>query len=242
MGWCTTPSLTAAQVDGTGLVTGSIKITGPVPAVEVDPSQRVTPDRIGGYDAQRLGRSEAPEPVDAAPREHFAWIITDGNGERWYAAVDGYPLDTARRLLAAATYDRNVTWDPTAAPGLRVLHRRTGDPYPTRTTGQDWYLNFDGAGGERTLQASSGRSGENILSQTTVDSRLTTVAGRPARILEDGGSPVAVYAELRAGVTLHSDVRGDLDEVLRLLASVENLPSDDRRLDELALEEPYKDD
>lgn len=243
MGWCTTPSLTAAQVDGTGLVTGSIKITGPTPAIEVDPSEQVTPDRIGIYDAQRLGRTGAPEPIDAAPSEHFAWIITDGNGEQWYAAVDGYPVDTARRLLSAATYDgRRVNWDAPVAPDLRVLHQRTGDPYPTKSTGQDWYLRFAVAGGERMFQASSGRTGEGALTETTVDSRLITVGGRPARILQVDGLPVAVYAELRPEVVVFTEVLGDLDEVLRLLESVEDLPSDDPRLDDLALKESYQDD
>ena len=76
----------------------------------------------------------------------------------------------------------------------------------------------------------------------SLGSRLTTVAGRPALVLEDDGAPIAVYADLGQGVRVQSSVNGDLPEVLQMLASLENLPADDPRLDDLALEESYEDE
>jgi hypothetical protein len=250
-GWCTTPSLTAAQLDAGGLVTGTVQITGPTPGIRISASERVIEERIGAYDARRLqGESE----LDAGAAPHSAWVITDGTGAQWFAAVDGYPLDQARRMLAAATLDgRTVTWDSTATPELRVLHQRTGEPYPTSSTGEDWYVNVDGPGSaagssdaeaalQRGFSATSGYGDAGtVLSHVSLGSRLTTVAGRPALVLEDDGAPIAVYADLGQGVRVQSSVNGDLPEVLQMLASLENLPADDPRLDDLALEESYED-
>lgn len=252
-GWCTTPSLTAAEVNPSGLVVGSVRITGPTPGISISHSETVIDERIGEYDARRL---ESTFDVGEGADLHAAWVITDATGAQWYAAVDGYSVDEGRRLLAAATLDGgNVTWDAAAAPELRVLHQRTGDPYPTTSTGEDWYLSFAGpepvadglvAGAEqlaeRSLSATSGYgSAASVLSSAATGSRLTTVAGRPAVVLEADGKPVAVYADLADGGTVHASVDGDLPDVLRMLASLEDLPADDRRLDDLALQESYED-
>lgn len=143
----------------------------------------------------------------------------------------------------AASFDgRNVDWNPAAAPGLRVLHQRTGEPYKTSTTGEDWYLRFDGAGPERTVEAVS-RRGDNasVLSRVTTGSRLATVAGRDAFVLKIDGAPRAVYTDVRPGLTAFSEVRGDLEPVLRMIASLSQLDQDDSRLDDLALAESYED-
>lgn len=241
-GWCTTPSLTAAQVAPGGLIVGTVKITGPTQGIAVDPSERLSGDRIGAYEARRL-QSSAPRAVDS-PDTHATWIITDGLGAQWYATVDGYPADRARSLLAAATFDgRSVTWDPASAPELQVLHRRTGSPYPTSTTGENWYLRLDGAGTERTIEARSRASDTaSVVSQVGVGSRLTTVANRPAVILEVDGRPAAVYTDLRPGVSVVSEVRDDLPETLRVLNSMVELPQADPRLVDLALNESYDDE
>jgi hypothetical protein len=135
-----------------------------------------------------------------------------------------------------------------------VLHQRTGDPYPTRSTGEDWYVNVDGPGSatgsadaeaavQRGFSATSGYGDAGtVLSHASLGSRLTTVGGRPAMVLEDDGAPVAVHADLGGGVRAQSPVDGDLPQVLQMLASVEDLPADDPRLDDLALEESYEDE
>lgn len=241
-GWCTTPSLTAAQLDQSGLVVGTVTITGPIHSIAVDPSQRLSEDRIGTYGARRLLGSalEAGDSTDT----HATWIITDDTGAQWYAFVDGYPAEQARSLLAAATFDgRSVSWNQATAPSLRVLHQRTGDPYPTSTTGEDWYLRLDGAGADRHIEARSRRGDTaSVISQVTVGSRLITIAGRPAMVIEGDSKPVAVYADLRPGVSVISEVRNDLPDTLRVLGSLYELPQADSRLDDFALDESYDDE
>ncbi len=235
-GWCTVPSLNAATLDPSGLVTGSVTLTGPLRGVRVDDAETETPDRVGAYAARRLG-----PPLSGAP-QFLRWIVTDERGEQWYAVANGYPLDRARELLAAATYvDRTVVWDAALAPGLRVLHRRTGAPYPTTSTGESWYLEFGGAGEGRTLEADAGRSDGSVGARAVVGTRLSTVDGRPALVYEQDGVPSSVYTELRPGVLMGIDVAGDLDDVERVLAGVVDLPEDDPRLDRLRLRESYED-
>lgn len=234
-GWCTNPSLTVAELDATGLVLGTVKVTGPSRGITVSPSQPIGADRIGTYEALRM-QGAGPDPA-GGPDLHAAWLITDDSGAQWFAAVDGYPADQARRLLAAATFDADtVKWNGAAAPEMRVLHQRTGAPYPTRTTGEDWYLRLDGAGPERTIEVRSRSAGpDSVLSEVTPGSRLATVGGRAAFIAGTDGEPEAVYADLRPGVSVVSEVRNDLSDVLKALESMRDLPRDDARLDDLAL-------
>ncbi len=235
-GWCGTPSLNVVELDATETIVGSIRVTGPA-RVEVGDGPAPVPDRVGPYAARRFVPIANVQP----PTGHDAWIVTDAGGDQWYASVDGYPTGRARELLGALTLgDGAVDWDATRTPGLRVLHRRTGAPYATRVTaGQDWYLRFNAPGGEQQLEATSGREGNRALSQATVGSRLTTVAGRPAFLFQDEGRPVAVVTDLAPGGTVYADVRGNLEQVLAMLASVRSLPADDKRLERYALDEEY---
>lgn len=235
-GWCTVPSLNAASVDSAGLVTGSVTLTGPMRGVRVDDAETEVPDRIGAYAARRLG-----PPLSGAP-QFLRWIVTDEHGEQWYAVTNGYPLERARQLLGAATFvDRTVVWDTAAAPGLRVLHRRTGAPYPTSSTGESWYLEFGGVAAGRMLTADAGRSDASVGARAVVGTRLTTIADRPALVYEQDGVASSVYTELRRGVLAGVDVSGDLPDVERVLAGVVDLPADDPRLDRLRLRESYED-
>lgn len=243
-GWCTTPSLNAAEVDPSGTVTGSVKITGPARGIEVgDGGPEPTEDRIGPYAARRLAPyGGAPVPVDAVPDQFTKWIITDGDGAEWYATVQGYTAEQGRKLLSAATLQGGlVAWDTARAPQLQVLHLRTGAPYPTRTTqGQDWYLRLDAGGRTLGLEATSGRAGDSAMSRAGSGSRIVTIAGQSGFVVEDGDRPVAVVADL-AGATVSAEViDGDLQPVLDLMASVTSLDADDPRLDELALKEDYE--
>lgn len=243
-GWCTTPSLNAATVDASGLVTGNVSITGPARRIDVgDGGAPTTDDRIGPYAARRLDPyGGAPTPVDADPDRLHEWIITDAGGEQWFAVVNGYTAMQGRELLAAATLrDGMLTWDTTRAPQLQVLHRRTGAPYPLETTdGQDWYLRLDANGRPVTVQAFSGRAGGGALNRTGPGSRLVTVAGQPGLVIEDYGRPVSVVADLAGAVVSADVVDGDVQQTLDLLASLTSLDADDARLDDLALDEDYE--
>lgn len=245
-GWCATPSLTAATLDADNRIAGSISIIGPTRGIRTDSAQRSTPDRVGSYAAERLDlfavNGGTPSPAAGAStaargqadaRGRYSWIITDDAGEQWYAVADGYELQQARALLSAASYShRAVTWDSAAAPGLRVLHQRTGAPYPIHSTGQSWYVELDTPGGQRSLQADIGRPDGTVGARANRGSRLTTIAGRPALVFEQpDGQPSAVYTELRPGVLMFMDVHGDLNDVQALLATVNDLPADDPRLD-----------
>ena len=61
------------------------------------------------------------------------------------------------------------------------------------------------------------------------------------KIQEDHGTPTDVYAQVLPGVVMHSEVHGDLDQVLAMLASVRNVSPNDPRLVQLALQEDYSD-
>jgi len=231
-GWCAAPSLVAAQRDVTGLITGLVQITGPARNVTVDGTAVPSPDHVAGLPALAFPAPDLPGP------QLRSWLITDRTGAQWYASVVGYPLDQARALLSAVTLNgRTAAWNGTKAPGLTVLSRRTGAPYPTTGHGQTWYLSLDDHGAERLLRADRG----DLLSQAYVGSRFTTVNRRLIKIQEDRGTPTDAYAQVLPGVVMHSEVHGDLDQVLTMLASVTNITADDPRLDRLALPEDYTD-
>lgn len=241
-GWCTRPSLVAAHTDRNGLITGLIQIIGPARHVIVDGATgpahpdgtyaKPTPDTIGGLSALSF-----PAPDLGGPQVH-SWLITDPTGDQWYATTVGYPKEQGRELLAAATLNSpSVSWDAKQAPGLSVLSQRTGEPFPTSGTSQDWYLRLTIHGQPQDIHASQG----DVLSQAYVGSRYLTIHGRLMKIQEDHGTPTNVYAQVLPGVVMDIEVHNNLDEATSMLASVQNLPADDPRLKQLALPENYTD-
>ncbi len=230
--WCTAPSLVAARTDRTGLITGTVSLTGPVAGISLDDHTENAPDRVGVYRATRL-----------TARDHtgyHTWVVTDASGAQWFAAVDGYPLTQARAVLAAATLGGTVTWNPHRAPGLTVVHSRTGAPYPTTVrTGLDWYLDLDAHGVHRQMEAWTRPGGASVTAQVTVGTRLLTVHGTQMLVGIVDGRPTAVYADTPSGAVAWSDVAGDLSQVEARLLSLTNLPASDPRLRIYALHEKY---
>jgi len=237
--WCTAPSLVAARTDRTGLITGTVSLTGPVAGIDVDhlgiiinEHANTAPDRIGVYRATRL--------TDRDRTDHHTWVVTDSSGAQWFAAVDGYPLAQARAALGAATLGRTVTWDPHRAPGLTVVHRRTGAPYPTTVrTGLDWYLDLDAHGVHRQMEGWSRPGNPPVAAQVTAGSRLVTVHGVQMLVGIVDGKPTAVYADTASGSVAWSDVAGDLPQAEARLLSMRNINRDDPRLRTYALPEKY---
>jgi len=237
--WCTAPSLIAARTDRTGLVTGTVSLTGPVAGIDVDhlgiiinEHAKTAPDRVGAYRATRL--------TDRDRTDYHTWVVTDSSGAQWFAAVDGYPLAQARGALGAATLGRTVTWDPRRAPGLTVVHRRTGAPYPTTVrTGLDWNLDLDAHGVHRQMEVWARPGNPPVAAQVTAGCRLVTLHGVQMLVGIVDGKPTAVYADTASGAVAWSDVAGDLSEAEARLLSLRNLSHDDPRLRTHALHEKY---
>ena len=229
--WCTAPSLVVVRTNATGLITGTVRLTGPVPGIKVEKGARTAPDRVWRYDAVRFR--------DRDDSRYHTWIVTDPTGGQWFAEVDGYRLAQARALLGAARLDGHTArWESRRTPTLRVVHRRTGPPYPTTIhDGLDWYLNLDARGTGRQLEAWGGRGGAPVASTATVGTRMIAVRGTVMLVDYVEGRPNAVYADVEPGMVAWSDVRGDLPAAEARLLSLRNLPADDPRLRRYALKE-----
>ena len=247
-GWCKSPSLVAARTGANGIVTGTVKIIGPARGIDVTEGDGVgVADRVGGRPAIRLSGADVPD--------YYSWVLTDDTGEQWYAAVHGYPLTQARNVLAAAGFqDRKVVWDDSAVAETRVLHRRTGEPYPVTTRGLYWQLNYLTAGntamqgrlsqGDEPNLAFSAVSGPTVvpvIAEAVVGSRFQVVGGRMMNIMHEDGRPTGVYADIAPGVQASSAVHGNLADITAMLASLRSLDADDPRLDTYALKEEYED-
>jgi hypothetical protein len=246
-GWCTQPSLVLAGTLPDGTVVGSVQVTGPARDIRMDNDDKTTPDTVAGLPA---GRLMAPNEGGHDPLMH-RWIVTDRDRGDWYVTVFGYTLPVARQLLAGVRIaGTDIAWAHVAGPDVRVLHVRTGAPYPlTARGGLDWYVRIDdGTLGDRWLRQGShvagverrqleiwaGRPG-GVSEFATPGSRLLEVGGRPAVLARDGGRDVALYVDVAPGVQAFSNVYGDLPSVAAMLASLTNLDRDDPRLDRLAM-------
>lgn len=248
-GWCVTPSLVAVTTGPDGAVSSHLAITGPARGVvspgspggpdDPMPADTSEPDTVGGLEAEYI-RSTAP-PVVGDGADHHSWLITDQTGDQWFADVSGYPVDEARALVEAASFvDRRVVWDAAQAPGLDVLHQRTGEAYPTTSRSQDWYVALDDGTQERLITVRIDREGAvPLLANLRTGDRPLMVDGTPMLVVEQDGRPTFVVAELALGVVAQADVQGDLDEVLAMLAGLQDLPADDPRLVDVALPESY---
>jgi len=233
-GWCTAPSLVAAATGPSGTIAGTVKLTGPLPKVDIEGPTK--PDRIGTYRAVRFPHPEV--------RHVYTWVITDSTGASWYAEANGFTLARARTLLGAATLhnDGAVAWDSSKAPGVKVLHHRTGNPYPTTEDDQAWYIRISSPrGGLGELDVESGRYEAPVASRVTEGSRLESYDGHQMLVIDMGSHNNWVLADVSPGVVASIDApaSNDIRQVERMLASLTNLSPDDPRLTKLALHEKY---
>ncbi|MGX6603348.1 hypothetical protein ACWKSP_14575 [Micromonosporaceae bacterium Da 78-11] len=130
-----------------------------------------------------------------------------------------------------------VTWRAGAVPGMRVVHRRTGPPYPRETRTETWLLRL-----------THGRQQREIMIESNQGRALTSAATVGMRVRQDGGHtelPSGVSPEDRAdldrlayepapGVWALAEVHGELADVRTLLTGLRQLPADDPRLDTYA--------
>ncbi|MEV4280411.1 hypothetical protein [Actinoplanes xinjiangensis] len=229
---CITPSLVAGDFDEQGVMRGGVWVNGPVDRISYEkggaqavPAPTRSEDVLNGRPAVRYEFRQED-------RTNYSWLWSDDRGRHWQASVAGYSLDRARRLMAAVGTDGDqVVWSGGKAPGLRVLHLRTGRPYPAETSFEAWHIRFSVGGRERVISADSDRL-LPLAAEIRTGLRLGDLAGHPE--IDWSGQ---IYYEPQAGIRVVADVQGDADDVRAILAGLRRLPADDPRLDEYALRE-----
>jgi hypothetical protein len=229
---CVTSSLVVGDLDDKGVMRGGVWVNGPVDrisfedgGVQMVPAPVRTEDVLNGRPAIRY-EFQRDDSVE------FSWIWSDDRGKHWQASVTGYPLDRARELMAGVGTDGNqVVWNTQTAPELRVLHQRTGRPYPAERSFESWYIRFTVNGQERLIDAESDRM-IPLSAELRTGLRLGDLAGHPE--IDWSGR---IYYEPQAGIRVIADVQGDPDDVRTVLAGLRQLPADDPRLDQYALRE-----
>ncbi|BEL08751.1 hypothetical protein Q0Z83_069420 [Actinoplanes sichuanensis] len=230
---CITPSLVAGELDGQGVMRGGVWVNGPVDRISFDedgvqsvPAPVRVDDVLNGRPAVRY-EFRREDTVD------YSWIWSDDRGKHWQASVAGYPLERARELMAAVGTDGSqVVWTAARAPGLRVLHQRTGQPYPAKTSFENWYIRFMADGRERTISVESDRL-LPLAAELRPGLRLGELAGHP----EIDFSGQIYYEPPQAGTRAIAEVEDDADDVRAILAGLRQLSPDDPLLDRYALRE-----
>jgi hypothetical protein len=245
---CLAPSLSVVETAGDA-VTGTLSVTGPFEALP-DPAgmgtTTVLDDTVDGRDARLFVVFD----------DLHRWLWQDGQGRSWLAEIDGRPLAEARALLTGVGTDGDqATWDATAAPGAQVAHRRTGPPYGVEQPVTAWYVGVtDGA--QEVVLSATGPGGPDIPLRARAEAgyRLAEsggveflVTGGVGEEVEPGvetdtppGRPWAwAVGDLDSGVTVTGGWTGTADDLLALLASLEEVPADDPRIAEHALDEEY---
>jgi hypothetical protein len=230
-GWCIPPSLAVLQFGPDEVVSGTLRVIGPIQAVIDDRSMGgSTPDTVDGH-AARLFTAADGGPLNR-------WIWTDDHGQQWEAESDGASLEQARTALAAvATSGSRISWSPARAAGWTAVHVRTGAPYSTHRQGLEWYMRFDGHGREQMLEVDrDGGPTVPLAARAQVGSRLTTLGGRPAVISPGDGVPAAtaVQVEVGPGTTAWGRAAGDdladLADLTTMLTSLRDVQRDDPQL------------
>lgn len=225
---CTTPSLMAADLDERGVMRGGVWVNGPVDritfeagGVEMNPKPTRADDILNGRPAVRFQF-----------RDSYSWLWTDDRGKQWHATVAGYPPDRAKQVLAALGTDGDqVSWAADRAPGLRVLHRRTGPRYRAETPSESWYVRLDDGQRERIVHVDSGRL-DPLAADLTPGVRLGDLAGKT-----EIDWPHVLNVEPLPGSHASLEVHGDADAARTVLAGLRQLPADDPRLDRYAMPE-----
>lgn len=245
---CLGPSLSVVETAGS-VVTGTLAVTGPFEALP-DPSSMgtdtVLDDVVDARDARLFVVSD----------DHHRWLWQDPQGRSWLAEVDGRSVEQARALLAGVGTDGDrVTWDAAVAPDAEVVHQRTGPAYGVVPSATVWYVGVsDGA--QEVLLSVTGRDGDDIplLARAEAGYRLAGADG--VEFLVDGGVGEEVEpgvdtdtppgspwtwasGDLAPGVTVTGGWVGTADELLPIMASLEEVPADDPRIAEQALDEEY---
>ena len=245
---CLAPSLSVVETSGDA-VTGTLSVTGPFEALP-DPAAlgttTVLDDTVDGRDAELFVVFD----------DLHRWLWQDERGRSWLAEVDGRPLAEARTLLAGVGTDGDrVTWDAAAAPDARVAHRRTGPPYGVEPAVTVWHVGVSDGAQEVVLSA-TGPGGPDIPLRARAEAgyRLADAGGVEFLVdegvgeqvepgVETGTPPGRPWAwaagDLDSGVTVTGGWTGTADGLLALLASLEEVPADDPRIAEHALDEEY---
>jgi hypothetical protein len=245
---CLGPSLSVIETAGDE-VTGALSVTGPFEALP-DPAgmgtDTVLDDVVAGRDARLFVVFD----------DYHRWLWQDAEGRSWLAVVDGRPLEEARALLTGVGTDGDrVTWDAAAAPGAEVVHQRTGPPYGVEPPVTVWHVGVSN-GAQEALLSVTGRRGEDVplRARAAAGYRLAE-AGGVEFLVDEGvgeevepgvetdtppGSPWAwAVGDLGPGTTVTGGWNGTADELLPILASLQEVPADDPRIAEHALDEEY---
>ncbi|GGN75856.1 hypothetical protein GCM10010112_47520 [Actinoplanes lobatus] len=225
---CTVPSLMAADLDDGAVMRGGVWVNGPVDRISyeedgagMNPKPVRTDDTLNGRPAVRYDWQDS-----------ISWVWSDERGKYWQATVSGYPLDQARKIMAAARTDGDqVVWSGEQVPQMRVLHQRTGPRYPAETPTEDWYIRLTDGHGDWIVNVRSGRL-EPLAADLRTGLRLESLDGHT---LIEGKSGLSYEAQ--PGSWADTEVRGDPAAVRALLAGLRHLPADDPRLDEYAMKE-----
>ncbi|MCI0685665.1 MAG: sigma-70 family RNA polymerase sigma factor [Sporichthyaceae bacterium] len=238
-GYCAPPSLTVADPDQSW---PRMSVYGPFPAISIDGFGTGTPVTIVSRPGLRFDYDSA------TPRELHRWVWTDQSGHTWMAETWGYPLNEANTVLdAVSTEGDQVRWEPADPTSqLSVLHQRTGPPYLTDSRSLAWYVDLNGPGGPLSLQVSKTYRDDPVplLASTSPGpfGEVTRLSGRTLILQDDegGASPRFLAYELAPGVVVQAEIRGHpLPDVLAIISSLTDVPTDDPRLETHALNEDY---
>ena len=231
-GWCTDPSLVLAELTPDGTVRGSLAVIGPGRDIQQDGEPERLLDRVAGLPAVRIGYPGMQSP------DFQRWVVTDRDLNEWEVVVIGYPAGVARTMADGLSFrGTDVSWSG-RDQRLTLLHRRTGRPYPTSTSGGlDWYVRLSD-GRSLEIQTSPNRRQAGLFGDGVAPgTRVYHLGGRPTHAWVEGGITRSVAVEVSPGVRAFMEVRGDLPAVERMLTSLVDLDPDDPRLDDLALDE-----
>lgn len=257
---CLAPSLSVVETAG-DVVTGTLSVVGPFEARvdEADTETGTVFDDAEALDDTVDGRGARLFVVGEV---HQRWLWQDDRGRSWLAEVMGHPIEEARALVAGVGTDGDqVTWDAAVAPDARVAHRRTGPPYAGEPAVTHWHVGLNDGTQEVGLRA-IGRGGPDIplLARATPGDRLVDAGGveflvtegvvEEEGIIEELGPGIGTEVppgsrwtwakgDLASGVTVAGQLYGTADDLLPLLTSLEQVPADDPRIAQHALDEEY---
>jgi hypothetical protein len=244
------PSLTVADTDRNGRVTRSAMVYGPIPepieiSSEITDSKAVT---VAGQPGQMISRS-SPKGTD-----ELLWVWSDTAGGNWLMRSYGYSPDAGQELAAALRPEgTTMGLDENAAPtGTTLVQQRTGEPYPGRTPTYHWTVTLgrdpiQGRDAEVTLEATGTPAGTFGLDGVFPDGMYVTGSGDQVQVRQYAYGATNLYLP-EPGVVIGfgpNQVTGGEptlgsmtpEQWERVITHLEQVPADDPRLAELALDE-----
>jgi hypothetical protein len=243
------PSLTAADTDGDGRVTRSAMVYGPIPEAitMTDEIADTTAVTVAGQPGKMITRS-SPKGAD-----ELVWVWADAAGGNWLMRSYGYTHQSGQELAAALRPEgTTMGLDPDAAPaGTRVVFQRTGEPYPGRTPTYHWTLTLgtgpmQGRDGEVTLEATGTPAGTFGLDGVFPDGMYVTGSRDDLHVRQDAQGQMSLYLTQPGTVVMLSanQVTGGEatlgsmtpEQWERVVTHLEQVPADDPRLADLALD------